>query len=104
MWSIDNRYQDYYDFIKSEKEPSYVSLPTEYRFWYDLFRNATTDWELIVYEQDWLNVIFEEQSQSYTNVSLMKSWLLQMGRAAHENNIVVQYCMPLASVTYFTKC
>jgi hypothetical protein len=96
MWPIDNHYQHQYDFIKSEKDPSYVSLPTEYRFWYDLFRNATTDWELIVYEQDWLNVIFEEQSQAYTNVSLMKSWLLHMGRAAYENKIVVQYCMPLA--------
>ena len=96
MWSINNHYQHDYDFIKSTKDPAYVSLPTEYRFWYDLFHNATTDWGLVVYEQDWLNVIFEEQSQAYTNVTLMKSWLLQMGQAAYDNNIVIQYCMPLA--------
>jgi hypothetical protein len=93
MWARDNVYVDEYTFVKSDSRA--LSLPTEYRFWRDLFQNAT-DWGLVVYEQDWLNIQFERQSQAFTNATLMRHWLLQMGRAAQDSGIAIQYCMPLA--------
>jgi hypothetical protein len=92
MWSTDNVYSKDYNFIPSESNP--VSLPTEYRFWKDLLQKAI-EWGLVVYEQDWLNVQFERQSQAFTNATLMRSWLMEMGRAAQDCHVAVQYCMPL---------
>jgi hypothetical protein len=94
FWARENDYDSEYDFVKSEGEGSFVSLPTEYRFWYDLFRTSL-EWGLVVYEQDWLNLQFEEQSQAFTNATLMKNWLMEMGKAAQDCNLVIQYCMPL---------
>ncbi|KAG7342483.1 hypothetical protein IV203_007576 [Nitzschia inconspicua] len=93
MWSTDNVYAKDYDFVPSKSTT--VSLPTECRFWKDLLQRAI-DWGLVVYEQDWLNVQFEYQSQAFTNSTLMRQWLMEMGRAAQDCHLAVQYCMPLA--------
>jgi hypothetical protein len=92
MWSTHNIYTKDYNFVPSQSNP--VSLPTEFRFWKDLLQNAT-EWGLVVYEQDWLNVQFERQSQAFTNATLMRLWLMEMGRAAQDCHVAVQFCMPL---------
>jgi hypothetical protein len=92
MWSADNVYAKDYNFVSSKSSP--LSLPTEYRFWKDLLQKSV-DWGLVVYEQDWLNVQYERQSQAFTNATLMRMWLMEMGRAAQDCHVAIQYCMPL---------
>lgn len=50
---------------------------------------------LRVYEQDWLfNEFYEYVGPMLSSLSLGRTWLLQMGSAAHRAGITVQYCMP----------
>lgn len=78
-----------YDFILEEK----LSIPTSQEFWDDLMANSTT-WGLAVYEQDWLHNEFEELACTMESPTLGRDWLLQMGRAAWNNGVKIQYCMP----------
>ena len=85
-----------FEFIFDDSTGS--AVPTEERFWTYLFGFPTTSWGLRVYEQDWLWNIFGQASRQVTplleSVSLGRTWLLQMGQAASQNGITVQYCMP----------
>jgi len=69
------------------------SLPVEQKFWDDLIAN-NTDWGLRVYEQDWLNTVFDNFKGLQTNITMGKSWLHQMGSGAQRSGVDVQYCMP----------
>jgi hypothetical protein len=56
MWAAENVYAKQnggaYDFIV---EPANnLAIPNSQTFWDDLLRNASTLWNLVVYEQDWL--------------------------------------------------
>lgn len=92
MWSAENVYAKDFKFVTSKS--STLSLPTEYRFWKDLLHKSS-HWGLVVYEQDWLNIQFEGQSQAFTNSTLMRLWLMEMGRAAQDCHVSVQCCMQL---------
>lgn len=71
------------------------AVPLSASFWEELFRKPRQEWNLVVYEQDWLNqefdVYFPAMMQS---ISLARQWLLQMATGARKNGITVQYCMP----------
>lgn len=69
------------------------SLPTEQRFWDDLIANNTM-WGLRVYEQDWLNVVWDDFKAIQTDIAIGKNWLHQMGSGAARSGVDVQYCMP----------
>ncbi|XP_039254962.2 uncharacterized protein LOC120331863 [Styela clava] len=70
------------------------ALPTDKIFWSDLFHNSTA-WGLRMYEQDWLDVEFDGIANFKTNIHLGKTWLMNMGQAAEEHGLTVQYCMAL---------
>ena len=71
------------------------SLPDDYKFWQDLLFNGT-QWGLKTYEQDWLNHQTLDFTPLLTNLSLGRRWLMDMGRAAENNGMTVQYCMSLS--------
>jgi len=68
------------------------SLPTDEMFWLDLFSNSSK-WGLMLYEQDWMNVQFDQMDATTSSLTLGHDWLIQMGRAAQANRINIQYCM-----------
>lgn len=71
------------------------SLPDDYKFWQDLLFNGT-QWGLKTYEQDWLNHQTLDFTPLLTNLSLGRRWLMDMGRAAENNGMTIQYCMSLS--------
>ncbi|ELU14573.1 hypothetical protein CAPTEDRAFT_226975 [Capitella teleta] len=70
------------------------SIPDDQAFWEYLFSSAK-EWGLYVYEQDWLNL----QSMSIKPISsdlfFGRKWLMQMGEAAANQGLPLQYCMAL---------
>ncbi|XP_041369520.1 uncharacterized protein LOC121383515 [Gigantopelta aegis] len=79
-----------FDFIVEKKK----AIPVEEAFWDYLF-DSSRKWGLVTYEQDWLDREFEEMHATVTDISLGRTWLLQMGRAARNNGLTIQYCMSL---------
>ncbi|QDZ24382.1 hypothetical protein A3770_13p69000 [Chloropicon primus] len=69
------------------------SLPADETFWDYLFEQATREWGLATYEQDWLWPQFLGMTKLLEDASLGRAWLLQMGAAASAHNVNIQYCM-----------
>jgi len=67
--------------------------PLTRRFWDDLLRNASVSWGLTTYEQDWLFNQFVALQHNLKSVTNARTWLLQMGGAAFDLGINIQYCM-----------
>eukprot|EP00052_Salpingoeca_macrocollata_P034590 m.12039 g.12039 ORF g.12039 m.12039 type:complete len:746 (-) comp6683_c0_seq1:50-2287(-) len=91
-WSADNTYAKQnggqYDFIiQGEK-----GVPTEQRFWDDLML-AKKKTGMFMYEQDWLDVEFDDVPVLQTSATLARQWMLQMGEAARRNGVTFQACM-----------
>ncbi|CAF4450799.1 unnamed protein product, partial [Rotaria magnacalcarata] len=63
-------------------------------FWIDLFTDAS-NWGLVLYEQDWLNVQTIDFLPTRTDINLGEQWLMSMGAAAEQFGINIQYCMSL---------
>ena len=93
MWSQNTDYAKQnggkYDFIVNGN----LALPTEYSFWLDLMGNASRDWNLLVYEQDWLSTEYRGLKNLTTDLNLGRQWLMQMGNAARSQDLTIQYCM-----------
>ncbi|KAK3085506.1 hypothetical protein FSP39_004325 [Pinctada imbricata] len=93
-WSTDTDYAKKnggkYNFIVE----SMTSLPDDQQFWIDLLTDAKK-WGLILYEQDWLNVQVLHLSALQEDISLGTRWLTQMGTAAEQLGLTIQYCMSL---------
>ena len=90
-WSADNVYRGAYKFAV---EPP-LALPLEQRFWDDLMRN-TTDWGMVVYEQDWLYTEFLGLNATLLqSVTGARKWLTQMATAASRVGVTIQYCTEL---------
>ncbi|XP_056009973.1 uncharacterized protein LOC125678812 [Ostrea edulis] len=70
-----------------------VSAPLTQNFWNYLLGHAKEDWDLVLYEQDWLNVEFAGLPSFLNGISLGKLWLQQMADAAKLLQIPIQYCM-----------
>ncbi|KAK2183903.1 hypothetical protein NP493_292g00003 [Ridgeia piscesae] len=79
-----------FNFIIEEK--SRKAVPVDQTFW-DYLMKTSKEWGLITYEQDWLNVEFDYITAMYSDVTLGRTWLTQMGAAAAKHGITIQYCM-----------
>jgi len=92
-WSRDTVYAERgWPFLVDEH--SNASVPASQEFWDSFFRNASVDiGGLRVYEQDWLDIEMEKMAVLRTSATMGREWLLQMGRAAAEHGLTVQYCM-----------
>ena len=99
-WAVDNVYAAAnggdYDFVieKKGQGQGYMDFawPTEQRFWDDFIRNAT-EWGLFLYEQDWLDTEYDSVVFLNVNATAGRTWLMQMGSAAADNDVTIQYCM-----------
>jgi hypothetical protein len=67
-------------------------VPLEQAFW-DFLLGKSKKWGLAVYEQDWLYNEFNGVPILTSNATMARTWLMQMGEAAHKNNLTIQYCM-----------
>ena len=81
-----------YNFV-TEPKTSTWAVPTDQRFWDDLFFNSS-QWGLRVYQQDWLYNEFETVIALTTQLDLARQWLMQMGQGASKAGLSVMYCMP----------
>ena len=81
----------------------YDALPLTYDFWDYLFE-INNDWGLIVYEQDWLSRSSETIEMTLNNTYFGRQWLLDMGNAAYQHDLSVQYwfvmCKYIISIYY----
>jgi hypothetical protein len=64
-------------------------------FWIDLLNKSSSNWDLILYEQDWMNHQTIHFIPTRTNLSIGRQWLISMGYAANLFNINIQYSMCL---------
>lgn len=78
-----------YDFIIDKG----IALPNDPAFWQDLLRDGRDNWNLRVYEQDWLLTEFGRLKELEMDLGLGKNWLGEMGEAAKELGLTIQYCM-----------
>lgn len=62
---------------------------------HDIMADKIPGWNMVQYEQDWLNVVYESIDATVTNVTAAHDWLTAMADAAAELNVTIQYCMPL---------
>ncbi|MFX0183662.1 MAG: hypothetical protein ACFE95_11320 [Candidatus Hodarchaeota archaeon] len=67
--------------------------PTSYEFW-EMIMKKCQEYNIVVYEQDWLKNQFEHFRYLRTSVSTAHQWLSNMAIAAEKHNISIQYCMP----------
>ena len=95
-WATDTVYSNSnggeYNFIIEEDTKR--ALPLDGDFWQHLF-GTSTGWGLEVYEQDWQDRQSVDMNVTHTNFTAAKDWLQQMGSAALNNNVTLQYCMSL---------
>lgn len=97
MWAADTDYAKQnggrYDFAIDSNSQRAVPLTQD--FW-DMLMESSRKWGLYTYEQDWLDVEFQEMNALYQNATLGRTWLQQMGAAAAKNGLTIQYCMAYA--------
>ncbi len=64
------------------------------KFWDDLMSDISAD-GVTCYEQDWINEIYAHSPELQSTPGLADAFADNMARAAQDNKISVQYCMPL---------
>jgi hypothetical protein len=94
FWSSDTDYSmsngGNFHFIEDSNN---VALPSDRYFWSSLFDETKKTFDLAVYEQDWLYV--QSSMPSILNdLFLGRTWLMEMGQAAVDAKLTIQYCMP----------
>ncbi|XP_062503496.1 uncharacterized protein LOC134180364 [Corticium candelabrum] len=93
-WSTNTDYAKQnggqFDFIVE----SNAALPVSAEFWDYLISSSKREWNLFVYEQDWLDTEFNTLKALQENATLGRMWLRQMGQAAQKYGLTIQYCMP----------
>ncbi|ELU18803.1 hypothetical protein CAPTEDRAFT_226734 [Capitella teleta] len=76
-----------YDFIIEKS----MALPIDQDIWLDVLSEAR-QWGLFFYEQDWLGQMFDGLDILKTNVTVGRTWLLQMAEGLKRNNLFMQQC------------
>ena len=94
FWSSNTDYAKQnggdYDFVVDGN----FALPNDSSFWHFLLSSSQQQWNLWVYEQDWLDTEYEGLKELRSDLFLGQTWLRQMGEAAQELGLTIQYCMP----------
>ena len=93
-WSSETAYakENGGEWAFSPREKGRYMVPLEAGFWRWLMKKSRA-WGLNVYEQDWLYNEYENTPALTQNATLARTWLLDMGAAAAENDVTIQYCM-----------
>ncbi|CAF3564069.1 unnamed protein product [Rotaria socialis] len=93
FWAYDTVYKQKYAFVLDAANGKALPFGND-SFWIDLFTGAS-NWGLVLYEQDWLNVQTIDFLPTRTDINLGEQWLMSMGAAAEQFGINIQYCMSL---------
>lgn len=100
-FSSDNVYAkqnggDYQFYVDAPGSPAggQMALPTEQRFWNDLLNNATREWGLSAYLQDWLFNSFLGVDLLTSDINAGRLWLEQMNAGLEQIGLPAQFCMP----------
>ncbi|CAF1364661.1 unnamed protein product [Didymodactylos carnosus] len=94
-WAADTTYSKNYNFVIDTANDKALPVGND-SFWLDLLGEASRDWGLILYEQDWLNVQTIDFMPTRTDIHLGHQWLTSMGKAADQVGMNIQYCMSLS--------
>ena len=105
MWAAETVYAKQngggYDFIV---EPANnLAIPDSQSFWDDLLFNASSEWGMIVYEQDWMYNEVEGLNATRESPTLAGTWLTQMATAAAKVGATVQFCMSLGRLVMMSS-
>lgn len=79
-----------FDFIVDQGD---IALPDDPTFWQYLLSTSKKNWSLITYEQDWLLTESDRLKELQFELNFGQTWLGQMGNAAQEQGLKIQYCM-----------
>ncbi|CAF3624881.1 unnamed protein product [Rotaria sp. Silwood1] len=93
-WAADTIYSTNYTFVIDHINGKALPISND-SFWIDLFGEASQNWGLILYEQDWLNVQTIDFIPTRTDIHLGQRWLTSMSKAAEHIGVNIQYCMSL---------
>ncbi|CAF0870990.1 unnamed protein product [Rotaria sp. Silwood1] len=93
-WSSDTIYSNKYNFVIDNLNLKSLPLGND-SFWIDLFNKSSKDFNIILYEQDWMNHQTIDFIPIITDFNLGRQWLISMGYAANLFNINIQYSMCL---------
>lgn len=88
FWASDTPYARDWPFISHGP----TALPVSRAFWDWLFRTSV-GWGVATYEQDWLYDVLQRIPQVVQSATLGRDWLTQMGGAAADHRLAIQYCM-----------
>ncbi|MBV9850127.1 MAG: hypothetical protein JO250_10680 [Armatimonadetes bacterium] len=89
-WSPGTDYARRFPFVTDGRS----AVPVQFPFWeYLMAKNKREG--MRVYEQDWLVDQFHKAAVLRRDALAAGDWLDNMGRAASENGLTIQYCMPL---------
>jgi hypothetical protein len=69
-----------------------LALPIKADVFKYMMSKAKT-WGMVLYEQDWLNVVWEGMNVTRSNVTAGSLWLQAMSDAAVSLDLTIQYCM-----------
>ena len=87
MWNAVSPYRKDYPFAVHESQ----GPPQGPELWQHLFKQ-NAKWGLSTIKQDHIRQQVDATKSSYTNVTVLKSWMAGMGDGATANNISVLYC------------
>eukprot|EP01064_Diplonema_japonicum_P017310 TRINITY_DN2537_c5_g1_i1.p1 TRINITY_DN2537_c5_g1~~TRINITY_DN2537_c5_g1_i1.p1 ORF type:complete len:749 (+),score=180.35 TRINITY_DN2537_c5_g1_i1:68-2314(+) len=82
-------------FTFSDDGPEHFVVPMKQDFWNYLLGKSKM-WGLTTYQQDWLLSEFNNVPALQRSATMGRNWLMQMGRAAMESGMTIQYSMPYA--------
>lgn len=71
-----------------------AAVPQDPEAFFRWFFQQQQGWGLAMYEQDWMNVEYDEVAALQTNISMGDLWLKGMAEGAGASGRAVQYCMP----------
>jgi hypothetical protein len=83
-----------WDFALDTSQEDGLAVPLQQSFWEWLLSSSAAQWGLSVYEQDWLHNELENMPDLLTNLTLARTWMLQMGAGCEAAGISMQLCMP----------
>jgi hypothetical protein len=89
LWTFGSPYRSKYAFASGAREEE--TPPQGPGMWNHVF-SENAKWGLSTIKQDHIRQQVGATKSSYTNVSVLKSWMAGMGEGAAANNIGILYC------------
>jgi len=100
QWSVESDYIQHksasVEWFTTGSPPTGAAIPKDPDTFFAFFFNQQTDWNLQMYEQDWLSKEYDLVDAFQTNLTLGDDWLRAMAENVFASNRTMQMCMPYA--------